>query len=216
MSSAMLPRMSRWEPHPRERLEQAALQLFTEQGFGQTSVPQITERAGLTTRTFFLHFVDKREVLFAHEADFPALVAALMAQAPPSLSPMQLISHGLRAVAALRFDGHRDTLQTRHHVIATDTGLLERELRKYAALAAAITDELRRRGTGELEATLTADIAVTVLRVAVTRWLRPAEDRPLATLLDQTLNAVTYVICGEPDPTRIKSAAEVPQVKTFD
>jgi len=193
--------MSRWEPHARERLEQAALQLFTEQGFGNTSVPQITERAGLTTRTFFRHFVDKREVLFAHEADFPELVAALMAQAPPSLSPMQLISHGLRAVAALRFDGHRDILATRHHVIATDTGLLEREMRKYAALAAAITDCLRRRGTGDIEAVLTADIAVTVLRIAVTQWLDPTENRPLTALLDQTLIALASVTSGPPDPS---------------
>ncbi len=193
--------MSRWEPHARERLEQAALQLFTEQGFGNTSVPQITERAGLTTRTFFRHFVDKREVLFAHEADFPELVAALMAQAPPSLSPMQLIAHGLRAVAALRFDGHRDILATRHHVIAADTGLLEREMRKYAALAAAITDCLRRRGTGELEAVLTADIAVTVLRIAVTQWLGPTENRPLTALLEQTLIALVSVTCGPPDPS---------------
>lgn len=211
----MLSRMSRWEPHARERLEQAALQLFTEQGFGQTSVPQITDRAGLTTRTFFRHFADKREVLFAHEADFPDLIAALMAQTPPSMSPMQLISHGLRAVAALHFDGYRDILQTRHRVIATDTGLLEREMRKYATLAAAITDGLRHRGTDELEAMLTADIAVTVLRVAVTRWLRPTEDRPLTALLDQTLSALTYLTCGQPDPTT-KSGADKRQTNTLD
>jgi AcrR family transcriptional regulator len=197
----MLSRVSRWEPHARERLEQAALELFTEQGFGQTSVPQITARAGLTTRTFFRHFVDKREVLFAHEADFPEIVARLMTQTPPSLSPMQLIADGLHAVAVLRFDGHRDILRIRHHVISTDAGLVEREMRKYAALAAAIADGLRHRGTDELEATLTADIAVTVLRVAVTRWLRQTEDRPLTELLDQTLNALASVTCERPDRT---------------
>lgn len=195
----MLTRMSRWEPNPRERLEQAALELFTEHGFGQTSVPQITTRAGLTTRTFFRHFADKREVLFAHEADFPELVAALMAEAPPSLSPMQLIADGLHTVAALRFDGQRDLLRIRHQVICSDAGLVEREMRKYATLAAAIADGLRHRGTDELEATLTADIAVTVLRVAVTRWLDHSDERPLTAILTETLNALVSVTCERPD-----------------
>ncbi len=195
----MLTGMSRWDPHARERLEQAALELFTEQGFGQTSVPQITARAGLTTRTFFRHFVDKREVLFAHEADFPELVARLMAEAPPSLSPMQLIGHGLHTVAALRFDGQRDLLRIRHHVISTDEGLIEREMRKYAALSLAIADGLRHRGTDELSATLTADIAVAVLRVAVTRWLDHSDERPLTELLTETLNALVSVTCERPD-----------------
>ncbi len=200
MSSARLVRVSRWEPHARERLEQAALELFTEQGFALTSVPQISTRAGLTTRTFFRHFADKREVLFGHEADFPELVAQLMAEAPPSLSPMELIAYGLHTVAALRFDGNRDILRIRHHVITADEGLLEREMRKDAALATAISDALRDRGTDELDATLTAEIAVTVLRIAVTRWLRPSEKRSLADLLDQTLNALVVVTGARPEP----------------
>lgn len=187
--------MSRWEPHARQRLERAALDLFTEQGFGQTLVPQITSRAGLTTRTFFRHFADKREVLFGYETDFPELVAQLVARAPRSLSPMQLIAHGLHTVAAQRFDGNQDVLRIRHHVITTDEGLREREMRKDAALAAAIADALRDRGTDELAATLTADLAVTVLRIAVTRWLSVSDDRSLSELLDETLNALVSVTC---------------------
>lgn len=195
----MLIGMSRWEPHARERLEQAALELFTEHGFGQTSVPQITTRAGLTTRTFFRHFADKREVLFAHEADFPELVAALMVQAPPLLSPMQLIAYGLHAVAALRFEGQRELLRIRQQVISTDDGLIEREMRKYATLSRAVSDGLRDRGTDELSATLTADVAVAVLRVAVTRWLEHGDERPLTELLTETLHALVSVTCERPD-----------------
>lgn len=87
--------MGRWQPGARERLEQAALDLFLEQGFNETTVPQITARAGLTTRTFFRYFADKREVLFAHEELVPSQVADLMAGAPPSLTPMELITERL-------------------------------------------------------------------------------------------------------------------------
>jgi len=61
------------------------MELFTEQGFAETTVPQITARAGLTTRTFFRHFTDKREVLFAGEEELPVLVARLAAEAPSAL-----------------------------------------------------------------------------------------------------------------------------------
>jgi hypothetical protein len=57
--------MTRWEPNARGRLEQAALALYGERGFENTTVAEIAARAGLTERTFFRHFADKREVLFA-------------------------------------------------------------------------------------------------------------------------------------------------------
>lgn len=89
--------MSRWQPGARERLERAALELFVEQGFAATTVPGITARAGLTTRTFFRHYADKREVLFAGD-DAPALAARLIAEAPAAMDPMTLITEGLRAI----------------------------------------------------------------------------------------------------------------------
>ena len=57
--------MGRWEPDARGRLVKAAMELYGERGFEQTTVAEIAERAGLTERTFFRHFADKREVLFA-------------------------------------------------------------------------------------------------------------------------------------------------------
>ena len=57
--------MSRWEPDARGRLEKAALALYGERGFENTTVAEIADRAGLTERTFFRYFTDKREVLFA-------------------------------------------------------------------------------------------------------------------------------------------------------
>jgi AcrR family transcriptional regulator len=94
--------VGRWQPDARERLERAAIELFAQQGFAATTVPQITARAGLTTRTFFRHFADKREVLFGGD-EIPALATRLMAEAPPSLDPMTLIVGGLKTVAETRF-----------------------------------------------------------------------------------------------------------------
>src|SRR3978361_1337818 len=130
--------MARWEPGARERLERAALELFFEQGFAETTVPQITARAGLTTRTFFRHFADKREVLFANEADVPQLAARMIAEAPADRSAMQIIVAGLERVAAEQFAEDVEYYKRRKAVIESDDGLREREMRKLAALSDAL------------------------------------------------------------------------------
>ena len=107
-------------------------------------MPEITARAGLTTRTFFRHFADKREVLFADDAEVPAFAARMMASAPASADPMTLLLDGLRVVAETRFEPRRAALLERRAIVASDDGLRERELRKRATLAEAIRPASRR------------------------------------------------------------------------
>ncbi len=195
--------MSRWQPNARDRLERAAVELFTEQGFAETTVPQITARAGLTTRTFFRHFADKREVLFARDEELPAFVARLAAEAPASLSPMMLIAYALETVAAIRLEGQRAYLRTRRAVIQTDEGLRERELRKLSALSDAINQGFRNRGVDELTSLLAAQLAVTVFSVTISRWLDQDEDedgaQPLSALVHDTLCALRSVAADPPE-----------------
>ena len=181
--------MSRWPSGAQSRLERAALELFVEQGFAETTVPQITARAGLTTRTFFRHFADKREVLFAYQAELPTVVARVLADTPASLSPMDAIMQGLQTVAA-EIESQRTYLRTRHGIVETDDGLRERELRKQSVLSDAIRRELLKRGVDELTATLAAEIAVSVFGVAVTRWLDHDEQRPLSQVVNETFAAL--------------------------
>ncbi len=185
--------MSRWEPNARDRLERAAIELFIEQGFAETTVPQITARAALTTRTFFRHFADKREVLFARDAELPALVARLAADAPASLSPMMLIAYALETVAATRLEGQRAYLRTRRAIIQADEGLRERELRKLSALSDAINQGFRDHGVDELAALLAAQLAVTVFSVTISRWLDQDGAQPLSALVHDTLRALRSV-----------------------
>lgn len=183
--------MGRWQPGARERLEQAALDLFLEQGFTETTVPRITARAGLTTRTFFRHFADKREVLFAGEELVPEQVARLMAEAPPSLGPMELITEGLAPAAAEIFQGRGlDYLLRRRAAIDAEPALHERELRKFSLMSKALEQGFRDRGVDDLTAQLAAEIAVTTLRIAVTRWLDQHGEPDLPTTINQTLAAI--------------------------
>jgi AcrR family transcriptional regulator len=186
--------MGRWQPGARERLEQAALELFLEQGFAETTVPQITARAGLTTRTFFRYFADKREVLFAGEELVPEQVARLMAQAPPSLGPMELVTEGLVPAAAEIFEGRSlDYLLRRRAVIDAEPALYERELRKFSLMAQALEQGFLGRGVDDLTARLAAELAVTTLRIAVTRWLNQRGEPDLPATINETLAAMRHL-----------------------
>lgn len=193
--------MGRWQAGAGDRLERAAFELFIEQGFAETTVPQITARAGLTTRTFFRHFADKRAVLFAVEEEFPALAAKLIADAPASLTPMMVITEGLVNVAATRLDGQLEYLRTRRAVIEADEGLRERELRKLSVLSEAIREGFLNRGVDELTSTLAAQIAVTAFNVAVNRWLDHDSGRPLHDIVHDTLAALRAVTADPAPPS---------------
>lgn len=181
--------MARWQAGAQGRLEQAALALFLEQGFAETTVPQIAARAGLTTRTYFRHFADKREVLFAGDESVPTLVRHLMAQAPPEVRPVPLIFSQLGLFAETVFGHRRDVLRLRHQIISTDQGLRERDLQKMATLRASIVDGFAQRNTDALTAALAADLAMMVLGTALVEWLGSDGSTPLSVVVTQVLAA---------------------------
>ena len=170
--------MSRWEPNARGRLEEAALELYRERGFDQTTVAEIAERAGLTERTFFRYFADKREVLFWGEGALHELFVHAVTGAPDSAAPLDAIAAGLETAAGL-FRDRRDQARQRQAVIAANKELQERELMKLASLAAGMADALRRRGVSEPTASLTAEAGVAVFKVAFARWIDADDNNDL-------------------------------------
>jgi AcrR family transcriptional regulator len=187
--------MSRWEPNARGRLEQAALELFDERGFEQTTVAEIAQRAGLTERTFFRHFADKREVLFAGAGVLQELLVRGVAQAPASATPIDVIAGALQATAPL-FQQRGDYPRQRQAVIAANAELQERELIKLASLAAAMAGALRGRGVPEPAASLAAEAGIAVFRIAFERWT--AEDclPDLAKLIRESFDELKTVTAG--------------------
>jgi AcrR family transcriptional regulator len=183
--------MPRWEPDAPERLERAALELFAVRGFEQTTVPEIAARAGMTTRSFFRHFRDKREVLFRGDDEVPEKIAGLLASAPPSLSVMDALTWGVETIAKNFFEGHRDELRARRAIVETDLGLKERELRKQADMAGAIADALRGEGIDPLTATVAGKVAITISSTAITRWLDATDQRPLVAHITDVRQSVT-------------------------
>ncbi|MFI5907946.1 TetR/AcrR family transcriptional regulator [Dactylosporangium sp. NPDC051541] len=179
--------MARWEPGAYERLRAAALTLFDEQGFEGTTVAQIAERAGLNRRTFFHHFADKREVVFAGQEESEAFIAAEIAAQPAMVDPLHAAVAALQRAAVTMYEKYRGGAELLGRVIAASPELQERELVKRAALAARIAAALRERGTGEPAAVVAAWTAAAVFFAARNRWNQAGNERTLAELMGETL-----------------------------
>src|SRR5437764_4630484 len=122
-------RMARWEPGSRGRLAQAAMELYGERGFDQTTVAEIAARAGLTERTFFRHFADKREVLFAGSGQLQDLLVQTVADAPASASPIDAVAAGIEAIGTVLQESRgRAFARQRQRIVAASAELREREL----------------------------------------------------------------------------------------
>jgi AcrR family transcriptional regulator len=169
--------MSRWQPDAAGRLQRAAFELYAERGYEETTVADIAERAGLTERTFFRHFADKREVLFRGSSELEKLIVDAVDSAPRSATPIDAITIGLAAAGAIFDATRRPHSRQRQLVIDANPELQERELVKLASLAAALGDALRRRGVTDPAAGLTAEAGVAVFRVAFEDWVRDDSER---------------------------------------
>jgi AcrR family transcriptional regulator len=180
--------MGRWEPNARERLVLAAVELFGEQGYDSTAVAQIAERAGLTKATFFRHFKDKREVLFAGQDRHGRMLADGAAAAPDTASPLAAVAAALDALTASFTPAQREFGPALQAVIAANGELRERAAFKRASLVEALAEALRRRGVPDPAAALAADLGVHAFHQAFEAWIDPAATRTLTDLAREALD----------------------------
>ena len=174
--------MGRWQPDGRGRLAEAAFELYAERGFENTTVAEIAARAGLTERTFFRHFADKREVLFAGADALEEAMTRAVADAPPSASALDAVTAGLEAIGEILPDDPAFS-RRRQTIIATNPELHERELHKLSSLSAALAGALRRRGLDDAAASLAAELGIAVFKNAFEHWIEEGNTRPFADLV---------------------------------
>lgn len=172
--------VSRWAPDARERLETAALDLFVENGYEETTVAQIAERAGLNRATFFRHYADKREVLFGGEDVLAGLFADGIRAAAPDATLTGCLRAALEAAGVAMTPQQRVRAAQRVLVLAANTEVQERGLLKHARIARSISAALCERGADELTARLGAEVVMLAFSVALERWMGTAKDEPFS------------------------------------
>lgn len=178
--------MPRSGQQARERLQQAALELYATQGFDQTTTAEIAQRADVTERTFFRHFLDKREVLFDGQAVVRDLLVAAVDDAEVGLGPLEALRAACLSIET-RLEQTREFTQPRYEVIAATSALRERELSKLASLADALAEALERRGIPAQRAALAARAGVAAFNVAVIAWY-DGEAHSVRTFIDHAFD----------------------------
>lgn len=196
--------MVRWEPGAKQRLQVAALDLYVSRGFEQTTAADIAESVGLTERTFFRYFTDKREVLFHGQSELEQAFLAGVDAAALGASPLAKVTSALEASASFFPDERRASSRRRQSVIDAHPALRERELLKLAALAGSIAAALRAGGVDDPAATLAAETGITVFSVAFAQWIADGETRSLIWLERQAMRELQHAWeaapVGEPAP----------------
>ena len=153
----------------RQRLQEAALELYLERGYDKTTAGDIAARAGFTERTFFRHFADKREVFFGGETQLRDLLTAAVAAVPAGTRPLPALRAAFHQAVPL-IERNLPVTERRAPVIFATPALRERALAKKAALVAALTDALRARGVAEPLAALCAQVGMDTYTTAIRRW----------------------------------------------
>lgn len=181
----------------RKHLRECALELYGCRGYEQTTTAQIAARAGVTERTFFRYFADKREVLFEEEALRNTLLDS-MATAPATLAPLEALIWAFGLTEPL-LEEHRSSSELQLKIIAAAPALQERHLAKLASLTDHLASALRQRGIDDRQASLAAQVGMVAYGHAVGSW----RGNPSSTLTAHLLNAF--------DALRILSSGPVDQ-----
>lgn len=194
--------MARWEPNAVGRLQDAALELYRDPGYDKVTVAQLAARAGLTRRTFFRYFTDKREVLFYGAEKVEALVREGIHAAAEGLSPLEVVASSLAAIARVSDEDreHAVYVRERHAAIQANAELRERDLAKHASLAAVIAEALRGRGIGEPAATLAAEAGLLGFRIGFERWVADTKRRKMQAHVAEAMRCLGSVV--QPTPRR--------------
>jgi len=154
------------------------MRLYVERGYEQTTVAEIAGAAGLTARTFFRHFADKREVLFGGQERLTEAFTSAIGTAPPSATTTECLSAALEAVEVVFTPQRHEFALQRRAVIAAHSELQERELLKMARLGLAVAEALRARGADDITARLAAEVGMLAFSTAFARWAEPGNEEP--------------------------------------
>ena len=175
------------------------MDLYGERGYDQTTVAEIAARAGLTERTFFRHYADKREVLFGGSTMLAERLVSAVAAAPYSATPLDTVVAALEQVGALMQETRgREFARARRSIIAANSELQERELIKLASWSDTLAAALRDRGVDDRTATLAADTGVAVFHVAFDRWVADDNELDFPKLIRATLGDLQALTAEQP------------------
>jgi AcrR family transcriptional regulator len=174
-------------------IEEAALRLFQQKGYEQTSIQDIADAVMMSSRTFFRYFASKEEVLFAPIYAIQSEGLRFLERVAPTESAHAALKATLEYLASL-YQQQRASLLTRYHVVMQIRSISSIYLHALVAIEPPMCDALCSRleaGTSRHEICLLVAIYMAALRVALLEWLEQEARGDLIVLLRKDLDALS-------------------------
>ena len=169
------------------------MELFQEKGYEGTTVEEISQRAGLTQRTFFRYFADKREVFFAGSEEFGLAVAAKV-ESSDEADPLARVVGAFESVAAALFDNRAEAVRQRTAIVASSPELQEREVHKLGKIVAQVAEVLVTQGQTPALAQFVSELGVLVFRSSFAVWAARQTEETLAATIRSTLGQLRTLV----------------------
>ncbi|MBC1922397.1 TetR family transcriptional regulator [Listeria grayi] len=170
----------------RDRLEQAALELFEQKGYSLTTAEEIAKRANVTERTFFRYFSEKKEVLFSESATFLHSILAELDQQPKTVSDFEKVYQAFYRATKVFFKDLHAHSKYRAKVISSTQELREREQTKFHFIEAKITEKLIEEGSDPFQASIVANLGIKIFEFAFNDWVNTEAELPFDEKMEET------------------------------
>ncbi|MCK0208050.1 TetR/AcrR family transcriptional regulator [Starkeya koreensis] len=174
----------------RQRIAEAALRLFLEKGFDETTLDEIAVAADISRRTVFHYFESKDAILLAWQSGTEEIFRASLAVAPSDRAPIDVVRDALltmvskfenrEAVAIDRLLRSTEALRARKQA---SYGRQEEEL--FAALAQKWPAPEKR-----VRLRVVAMMGIGAMRIAAEAWSAEQGARPLETYVREAFAAL--------------------------
>lgn len=179
------------------------MELFRERGYAGTTVQDIAAHAGLTERTYFRYFADKREVLFSGTRELEKAIVDVIASAPKESAPLDVVGAAFEAAGAtLQAMRELSHVRARYALLIEHAELRERELIKMATLGAAVTEALHARGVPEPAASLVAEAGIAVFKIGFELWVTHKKPSELAAHIRRAMDTLKQVATEPSAPAK--------------
>ena len=178
----------------RQAIATAALRLFAERGYEETTIADIAAAADVAPRTFFSYFPSKEDVVFAEIDDRLAEVAERLRRTPGE-TPMETIRRSIVDVLNAVVTEHADYGAVQVALVLERPALRARALQRMTDAQEAIEALLRDLcpGISEIDAVAASGVAVGGMQAVVAHCRREGYD-PLSmrTALDRAVDIVEH------------------------
>jgi AcrR family transcriptional regulator len=202
LQSTSVNLQARKQEFVRDAIWTAAIDLFAEKGFEETTIDDIAAAAGTSRRTFFRHFESKRDLMAQPVVSYGASLTKTIESCPRTASPAALFRHVVLEVAQRTVSDSR--MRKVMEIAARYPAAREAQQSRVAEVQDHLAEAFARRCKDEVAAHVLAGLTLSALSLAYRVWFSQS-NKDIVSAVERVLAEFSVVVCGErlrPKPSR--------------